>query len=584
MFKNIFNLLFNKVQNEQYGLDNLDDDVIGYPPTPRGIPVVKPSVLKNKMEGDVQFIKNELGLSDSDFEQYVRPVTDMFINFADLLPASEYKHHSTGGGLIYHSFDVAKRCVRASQLTQYPVTDVSQAKTQQSNKHWKTATVLTGLLHDSGKIVTDVIVSNGDEESPIIWDVYSGLPLFEWAKENKIDRYFITYRKQRHAKHHNASVTMLQRIIPKETWSWLLGCEDGRAVHSAMLDCVSKSNTTHPLCEAVNYCDAESVKFDMLHRHSHMSKEVKKTPLSELLADLIKHHILKGEWTINQKGAKLWFINDVTYVLWEGCAPDLASELLGAGYNIPQSPDVLARICIEEGMCEAFDVDNLYHELKPEILGSKAKPVKLNALKFKRTARIIPHPDKLYSIQEHTGYKSAVTNENQAVAVHDSPDTTNVDDSELPPPPPQSDTNGFEPAMVSLSKIAKFIKATLKQDEVLIPTQLTSSSSTEDSADTVNPNSESNTAQPEPEVQSEQPEESEKPKQHDNLDDCQVVQFEQPELKMLVELGCPVMDGKIIIRKPDETRLSNEMKEHFGYSPFFNVQKLVDQYEAVVNE
>jgi conjugal transfer pilus assembly protein TraI len=76
-----------------------------------------------------------------------------FLEYADLLPASEYKHHSTGGGLIYHSFDVAKRAMRMAQVTQFPIGTGTVADTQQSNGRWKAGTVLAALLHDGGKIL-----------------------------------------------------------------------------------------------------------------------------------------------------------------------------------------------------------------------------------------------------------------------------------------------------------------------------------------------------------------------------------------------------------------------------------------------
>lgn len=85
---------------ELYGLDNLDDDVIGYPPSPKGIPVVQPNVLLERMQVEIHFIKNELGMKPMEFDELIKPVMTAFIRYADLLPASEYKHHSTGGGLI----------------------------------------------------------------------------------------------------------------------------------------------------------------------------------------------------------------------------------------------------------------------------------------------------------------------------------------------------------------------------------------------------------------------------------------------------------------------------------------------------
>ena len=47
--KNLFKAKEQPVQAVRYGLDNLDDDVIGYPPNPAGIPVVQTQTLVEKM-------------------------------------------------------------------------------------------------------------------------------------------------------------------------------------------------------------------------------------------------------------------------------------------------------------------------------------------------------------------------------------------------------------------------------------------------------------------------------------------------------------------------------------------------------
>ena len=278
MLKALFSKLFNKSakSKEAYGLDNLDDDVIGYPPNPKGIPVVQPSVLIGRMQKDINFIRTELGMSYEDFDRLIEPAMHNFIQYADLIPASEYKHHSTGGGLVYHSFDVAKRAMRMAQHTQFPVGIGTIADTQRSNIQWKTGTVLAALMHDGGKILADVEISNGAEKEAdlIVWDAHKEQTLYEWAAENKIERYFVKWLKGRHMKHQNASLMVMQRLIPQDAWSWLGGCYDGHDVHAAMLASVAKSTIDHVMAKIVAEVDSESARKDIFARNSHITKEI----------------------------------------------------------------------------------------------------------------------------------------------------------------------------------------------------------------------------------------------------------------------------------------------------------------------
>ncbi|WP_028865092.1 MobH family relaxase [Psychromonas aquimarina] len=390
-------------QAERYGLDNLDDDVIGYPPDQKGIPVVKNSVLIERLNADIRFLRNELGLTAEDFELYLTPVITDFIKYAHLLPASEYHHHSTGGGLIYHSLDVAKRAMRKAQISQYPVSIGTMADTQQSNQQWKTATVLAALLHDCGKIVTDMVVSNGQQgKARLEWDSYGNQNITEWAFEHNIERYFISWSPtNRNKAHLNASVAVLQRLIPQHTMSWIDSCYDGKTIHTAMLASVASANAAHVLSKIVAESDSASVKQDMYNRNSHITKEMKRTPISLVLSDLIKHYIIIGRWEINKKNAKVWFIDDELYFVWNKIVPELVGELEKAGYTITDSADVLARVMIEEGVAECCSDDELYFPIFPEILGDKKKPQRLICLKYIRVEKVIKNPEKLYSISQH---------------------------------------------------------------------------------------------------------------------------------------------------------------------------------------
>lgn len=400
--KNLFKAKEQPVQAVRYGLDNLDDDVIGYPPNPAGIPVVQTQTLVEKMSNDINILRTEIGVSNAEFNDLIYPCLINFIQFVDLLPASEYKHHATGGGLVYHSFDVAKRAVRASQHAQYPLGDGVVSDTQQSNMQWRVATVLCCLLHDGGKVITDLVVSDGDNSvDALVWDAHSGQTLNEWAAEYQLERYYVSWTKDRHQKHKNASIAMMQRLIPAATWSWIDSCFDGKAIHTAMLNAIAGTDTKHTLSGIITKCDADSVKHDMWHKSSHITREIKRTPLSELLADLIRHHVIKDEWLINKKNAKLWFVDEELFIVWDNAVDELVEEMNNAGYNIPEVPVVLARLMCEEAMAVEFKENEPYHDIYPEILGDAKKPVKLRCLRLRFAARFVPDIEKVYSLGQH---------------------------------------------------------------------------------------------------------------------------------------------------------------------------------------
>ncbi|EGR0468553.1 hypothetical protein FG064_16275 [Vibrio cholerae] len=453
---------------ELYGLDNLDDDAIGYPPNPIGIPVVQTRVLLERMQVEVNKIKHEIGIDRHVFDEFVLPVFERFIRYADLLPASEYKHHSTGGGLIAHSVDVAHRCMRAAQMTHFPVSTGSLTETQQSNMQWRVATILAGLLHDSGKILADVKVHDGNPtiSDRIVWDAQSGGSIHDWAADNKIERYFVSWNRDRHMKHQNASLVMMERLIPTKTRTWLEKCYDGREIHAMMLAAVGNNNMSHPMQQIVAEADSKSVKTDMFSRNSHITKEIKRVPLSELFCDLIKHYLLTNKWKVNEKNAYVWFVDDQLYIVWSNAVQELVEEMVGAGYKIPSSPEVLARLMIEEGMA-VENGEEMFFDIYPEILGDTKKPVKIKALKIRNIQRVVLEPEKLYSLKEHDKRPSKPESAVEPVPANEVDAKENADqaiikeifqdDAELERQYMRSN-RGHETAQFTLSRVAKNIK------------------------------------------------------------------------------------------------------------------------------
>ena len=391
----------NPIQQYTYGLDNLNDDVIGDLPDPQGIPLVQTRIIAERMDRELRFIKSELGLDETEFNTYFAPIFLSLIEFVDLLPASEYKHHATGGGLIYHSCDVAKRGMRAAQHTQFPNKSGIISDTQQSRKQWKTATVIACLMHDCGKVITDMVVTNGkDSERKLCWDPH-GLTISKWAEKHKIERYFVEWTSERHNKHQAASLTVMQRLVPQKTWSWINSAPEGKFIHNCLLGFLSDQDGNNPISKIVSECDAESVRQDMFHNRSQITKQLKRIPISELLADIMSFNILERKWTINSKAAKVWYVDDELYISWEAAVPEMIDEVIKGGFSIPEVPTVLAKIMVEEGMAKPFSKEEVYHTIYPIVLGDKSKPVPLRCLKMTNPSRIILRINKVYSIEQH---------------------------------------------------------------------------------------------------------------------------------------------------------------------------------------
>jgi len=567
MLSGLFSKFFqhkNEVK-ECYGLDNLDnldDDVIGHLPSPKGIPIVQPNVLIQRLQQEIKPIRTELGMSYEDFDRYIRPVMYLFIQYVDLLPASEVKHHKSGGGLVSHSFDVAKRAMRRAQHTQYPIGIGTIADTQQSKIQWKVGTVLAALFHDAGKVLTDVVVTNGadDAEQVIEWDPHSEDTIYQWASKHQLERYFVRWRKHRHKKHENASLMVMQRLIPQETWSWLGNCFDGHDIHSAMLSAVAKAGLDHPMSKIVAESDSDSAIKDLFKRRSHITKELKQIPISEVLCDLMKHNLLTNKWLVNARSAQVWYVDKKLYLVWSAVVPLLVEEVLATGYTIPSSPELLAKLMIEEGM--AFkNGDELLFDVYPEILGDGKKAVKLSCLKIRNVDDLILDPSKLYSIKEHPKKPKSIEPSEGMFVVEDEPEEIEQEAA------PQQKM--YESSLETVNRVLSMMKCQVVQNE-----QSEAESTREESPDSLVEPADSYCEASHDDTQETNPTNQVQPL------NCHLAEFVHQEFKFAIENGCVVVPRERLFDV--EEALTGSGIE--GITPFNAHAELVASKEVRIHE
>lgn len=203
--------------------------------------------LMNKLE-------RQSGLSPEQFKNYLEPILLAYAELVHFLPASQHHHHNYMGGLIRHGLEAACFMLDWMVLTKFDH-ELTPADASMRLRRWYVAGIIAALFHDAGKAVTDVRVVSfeGDQE----WFMGTKT-IHEWAVENHLTRYFISWVKDRHEKHKHQSAALVSTLLTPEIRKWLI--EGGRDIWEALLS--ATGDQPGPLTSAVKIADSRSVGFD----------------------------------------------------------------------------------------------------------------------------------------------------------------------------------------------------------------------------------------------------------------------------------------------------------------------------------
>ncbi|MGC9458866.1 MobH family relaxase [Vibrio genomosp. F10] len=373
-----------------------------YPPEKVGITLYSSSNLKDMFEKNILELKETMAVGDKVFNLYIKPVLINVIDLVNYLPASQYHHHRAPGGLIYHLLDVSKRASQIAKLSHMGSATGNLQDGQRCVTEREVACVLAALVHDAGKVITDMIITNGKKgENHARWSPLGGMSLEQWGIEKSNGIVYVDWKLKRHNDHKLGSVAISTKLIPERTWHWLADCVEGQDICIELWNAISGLGGDNPIKGVVAKADIASVRFDLSFQYKNWSLTPIRRSISDLVSVQIKYLISNGDWEINRKGAVVWFVDGVLYISWSKAVAELADYLGGIEYSVPLNSDTLARALVEEGLADA-NGDQLYFEIYPEILGNNKKPVKLKCLKISHVALVIPEPEKMYPIKQHT--------------------------------------------------------------------------------------------------------------------------------------------------------------------------------------
>lgn len=363
--------------------DSRNEEIPRYPPFAKGIPAISPEQIMGTQGELIEKIRRTLGLPVTEFNEKVMPVLTRYAEFVHLLPASQEHHHRGAGGLFRHGLEVAYWSARLSESIVFNHEGDLKDKRINENK-WRLATCLAGLLHDVGKASSDMNIT--DESGLLMWSPY-GKPIHEWAEENGIDRYFISWRDNRHKRHERYSLQEIGHILTDEVRDYL--ATPSRDPYEALLDAVAGAASNETVPKMVLVADQESVKRDLKEHQINVDDLSLGVPVERFLIDSMRRLINTKKWKVNEVGGNVWTFKEGTFVVWKDLKQIYSLAKKDGMPGIPRDADTLADILIERG----FAIPNIinhengetyyrYWEVAPEIVTEKLPSAKLLTLRL----------------------------------------------------------------------------------------------------------------------------------------------------------------------------------------------------------
>ncbi len=368
-----------------------EDEIPRYPPFMKGLPAVPPAKLLETQAALLDRISDTTITTPSEFALLYVPAIERFASFAHLLPASQSHHHRGAGGLLRHSLEVG---LWALQSADKVLLDAAKTPSQrrEMEPRWQFAVFVAALCHDAGKPVTDLVVTNRDRTA--VWKAIKE-DLYDWAKKNKIDAYFLDWREGRSRQHTALSNLIADRIIGTGALEWIE--EGGTELIVWLLESLNcnpgPANLIHDL---VIKADQTSVERDLKSLGVAMAGYDLGVPVERHLTDIMRRLIKEGAWLVNEPGARLWNIGGHLYLIWPAAGEEIAKQVREDGIpGIPRTPDGILDMLVERQIAYLRDgaaLGDRFWKIAPACLVEKIPDIKLSAIRLRNEAMVSSAP------------------------------------------------------------------------------------------------------------------------------------------------------------------------------------------------
>lgn len=394
LLQSFFDLFSRKTErNSDHNLI-LDPTIPRYPPFMKGLPCIEIDLIVASQSEIIDRISDSIRGDSSLFTSYYLPAIRRFASFCHLLPASQTHHHRGAGGLFRHSLEVALFSMQLADKRVIDSTGKTAIQKREIEPRWQLSVFLAGLNHDSGKPVTDYVISN-ESRSTICNPLSENL--YDWAKSNHVSGYFIDWNDGRGKQHTALSGFVADRIMGTDAINFI--CEfDNKELFVWLMETLSNNpNPNNLMHDIVIKADQKSVERDLKSMGVAMAGYDIGVPVERHLIDIMKRLIKDQTWLINQPGAAIWNISGHVFLVWPRAGEDMVRLVNLDGIPaIPRTPDGVLDMLVDRQLAflqeNKDNSSNQLWKIKPSLLTNKKAVLSAIRLKDETLISSLPIP------------------------------------------------------------------------------------------------------------------------------------------------------------------------------------------------
>ncbi len=278
-------------------------------------------------------IYRQTRLAQDVFERDLRSALVAYAEFVQLAPASESHHHAHPGGLLAHTLEVVLAATTLRNGYLLPLGAPTETIDRQRD-HWTYAVFFAALLHDIGKIMTDLRLHVRDTpQSPTRrWLPLSGPLTQSHATEYQVG--FAPTAERDYLAHKKLSLILLQAIAPANALAFL-GRENSvlEALSAFLGGEGAKPGTSafegvKTLAAIIRQADQMSVAHNLQSGPRQRFATATAVPLIERLMSTIRSMLAQGTvLPLNRDGAAGWVFDGAIYFVAKRLADKVREQI-----------------------------------------------------------------------------------------------------------------------------------------------------------------------------------------------------------------------------------------------------------------
>lgn len=280
----------------------------------------------------LEAILRQTRLSPNVFDRDLRTALVAYAGFVQLAPASESHHHAHPGGLLAHTLEVLLGATTLRNGYLLPLGAPTELIDRQRD-HWTYAVFLAALLHDIGKIMTDLRITARDTPQATArrWLPMSGPLTQSHATEYQIG--FAPTHERDYLAHKKLALVLLQAVAPPNALAFLGRENTVLESVTAFLGGDAEPGTpafegAKMLAEIIKKADQQSVAHNLQHGPRDRFATASAVPLFERLMSTIRQLLAQGTvLPLNRDGAAGWVFDGAIYFVAKRLADTIRDQL-----------------------------------------------------------------------------------------------------------------------------------------------------------------------------------------------------------------------------------------------------------------